>query len=419
MVVVARGPGERQAGGGVLLAPLSRPSGFLACFAQALGALAIDAAGLVAGLIFAAALELLPHELWSIVAYPCVLTARGMVGGVFCGRLSSALWLGTVRPGFLGNTEEFRTLYRAVMVLSGLASLLMVGSIGLYGLLWGLRAAQALDMAAAIITTMALAFLLATPISALAAFTSFRRGLDPDVITYPVGSTSSDIVVSACYVATLALMAQGPLGRALSYAICTAFLAACALTAIVERRNAGFRKTLREAVASSAAVAAISGGTGTLLGQMSLTVGLRPGVAMAYPAIIGTVGDVGSIVGCTATTKLWSGELEARLSSLKGHAREIAAAWAASALMFTAYALIASLVGGPAELPFLLTAFLLANLMAVGATVLLAFLAGMATFRRGLDPDNFVIPIESSAADAITTCSLLVATSLAMAFGVR
>jgi len=31
------------------------------------------------------------------------------------------------------------------------------------------------------------------------------------------------------------------------------------------------------------------------------------------------------------------------------------------------------------------------------------------TFQRGLDPDNFVIPIESSLADGITTISLLAA----------
>jgi cation transporter-like permease len=31
------------------------------------------------------------------------------------------------------------------------------------------------------------------------------------------------------------------------------------------------------------------------------------------------------------------------------------------------------------------------------------------TFKKGLDPDNFVIPIESSIADSVTTVALLAA----------
>ena len=396
-----------------------RPPGFLALFSQSLGALIVDGAGLIAGLIFACSLPYLPRRLWPIAAYPCVLTIRGMVGGVFCGRLSSSLWLGTVKPCFLGNTREFGTLYRAMMVLSALSALMMICSLSLYGLAWGITARDVADMAVAVITTMAFAFAVATPISALVAFLSFRRGLDPDVVTYPVGSTSSDIVVTGCYVATLILMELGWAGRAFSYVVCSSFLAACLLLALRERRSEGFRRTLRESLVSSAVVVLISGLTGTLLGQMSVSVGLGPEIAMAYPAIIGTVGDVGSIVGSTATTKLWSGELEASLGSLRRHAREVLAAWLASACMFSAYALLASLACGLRALPGLLAIFLLANLMAVGATVLLALGAGVLTFRRGLDPDNFVIPIESSAADAITTLSLLLATAAMMALGVR
>jgi len=140
---------------------------------------------------------------------------------------------------------------------------------------------------------------------------------------------------------------------------------------------------------------------------------------MAYPALIGTVGDVGSIVGSTATTKLWSGEMEADLRALRGHAREVAAAWSASACMFTAFAFLSASATSLGNLPSLLAVFLLTNALAVGSVVLLALGSSILTYKYGLDPDNFVIPIESSAADAITTLSLLLATKALTAFWVR
>jgi len=380
---------------------------------------AFDLGGLLAGLVFASFLGLFSRRMWSIVAYPCVLTTRGMVGGVFCGRLTSGLWLGTMKPCFLGNTDEFKELCSSVMVLSSLSALMMVASISLYGLSWGLRGPDMLDMAVAVITTMALSFLTATPISALVAFAPFKHGLDPDVITYPVSSASSDIVVTCCYTATLALMYQGLLGKALAYVLCSAFLASCFIQLARGLRGEGFRRALREPLASSAVVVLISGLTGTTLGRMSVTVGLGPGVAMAYPALIGTIGDVGSIVGSTATTKLWSGEMEADLRAFRGHAREIMAAWSASTFMFVAFSLLSASATSLERLPILLAIFLLTNALAVGSVVLLALGASILTYKYGLDPANFVIPIESSAADAITTLSLLLATKALMAFWVR
>lgn len=416
--MVARGPGQ---GNGSLMPPsrVKGEKGFSTLFSQSLGALSFNLVDLLAGFIFATFFELFSRRAWSIVAYPCVLTTRGMVGGVFCGRLTSGLWVGTIEPRLRGNTQAFRSLYLSIMVLSSLSALLMTCSVLLYGLPWGLSSQDVIDVVVSVVSTMALAFLLVTPITALLAFRSFERGLDPDVITYPVSSVVSDVLVTCCYTLVLALLELKLVGRVAMYAICLAFLAACAIVVLREARDEAFRKTLKEASASSAIVILISGLTGTLLNEINVAVGLGPEICTAYPALISTVGDAGSIVASTATTKLWSGEIEARLSSVGDHKHEVIAAWAASALMFSAFALVATLPSSPASLPSLMATFLLANTMAIATTFLLAFSASVATFKHGLDPDNFVIPVESSVADAITTFSLLLASSALLALGVR
>ena len=387
-------------------------------FGQSLMAQALDLCDLLAGLIFASFLDLFSRRMWSIVVYPCVLSTRGMVCGVFCGRITSGLWLGTVRPCFLGNTREFKLLYSSTMVLSMAAALMMMVSVGLYGLTWGITGQDVFEMSVAVLTTMTLAFFTATPVSALVAFASFRHGLDPDIITYPVSSVTSDVMVTCCYAIVLALMVSGPAGRAVTYAICLAFASSCFFIFVKNKGHEGFKKALKESLASSALVAAISGLTGTLLGRMSSVVGLRPEVAMAYPALIGGVGDVGSIVGSTATTKMWSGEMEADARAFFQHRKEIAAAWSSSLLMFMAYGFLSSLMA-PRALPVLLATFFLTNLMAVSLVIILSLSVGLLSYRYGLDPDNFVIPVESSAADTITTLSLFLASEAIMALWVR
>jgi len=48
------------------------------------------------------------------------------------------------------------------------------------------------------------------------------------------------------------------------------------------------------------------------------------------------------------------------------------------------------------------------NIVAASCIILIAYAVGILTYRKGWDPDNFVIPIESSLADTITTISLLI-----------
>ena len=159
-------------------------------------------------------------------------------------------------------------------------------------------------------------------------------------------------------------------------------------------------------------VAFIVNVTGSLLGRIKDVVGRRPEVYTVYPAMIDTVGGVGSIVGSTATTKLALGLIDSSFSSIKRHSCEIGGAWGASLIMFTLYSMLSffALGGSSSTHPLKFTAQLLtANILAVFFIVFIAYALAIFTYKHGWDPDNFVIPIESSLADSITTLSLLIA----------
>jgi mgtE-like transporter len=159
-------------------------------------------------------------------------------------------------------------------------------------------------------------------------------------------------------------------------------------------------------------VAVIVNVTGTVLKSISSVVQNRKEIYTVYPALIDMIGDVGSVVGSTATTKLALGLLRPSLSSIRHHTKTIFSAWAASIIMFLVLAFLSPAVNGIFSFSLfsnLLLVLLTANVLAVSGIVLLSYGVSILTFQRGLDPDNFVIPIESSFADSLMSIALLAA----------
>jgi mgtE-like transporter len=176
-------------------------------------------------------------------------------------------------------------------------------------------------------------------------------------------------------------------------------------------REPEFVKTIKESLITLAFVAFIVNVTGSTLGKVAEVIGERLEIYTVYPALIDTVGDVGAVVGSTATTKLALGTLKSSLSSIRKHVIEISGAWAASLIMFFAYAILALIIQGLFTLPNLLrfTDLLFkTNIAAVSLIIIISYAAAILTYQKGLDPDNFVIPIESSLADTMTTIFLFI-----------
>jgi len=180
-------------------------------------------------------------------------------------------------------------------------------------------------------------------------------------------------------------------------------------------REQDFRKNLKESLVTMLLVSVIVNITGTVLKNIRTAVENRrvgSEIITAYPALIDMVGDVGSVVGSTATTKLALGLLRPSLSSIRHHAKTVLSAWAASIVMFVILAVLSPVVNGTLSLSTftnLISVLLIANAIAVSAIVLLSYGISILTFQRGLDPDNFVIPIESSFADSLMSIALLAA----------
>jgi mgtE-like transporter len=379
-------------------------------------ALAFNTGGLLAGALLVSYLDVFSVTPWALLLFPGVLSVRGAIGGVFSGRLSTALHLGTVRASYTKNTRQFYLLLSAINTLTFWSSIILGLATTLFGAITiGLTFSDALTILAVNVATMGLSLVLLSPLTIGISILSFKRGMNPDVIIYPVVSTVADVIVTVCYIVVLTSLVSSQAGAVMIGLIDLVFLCATLYVLRKNYREPPFVKTVKEFLLTIILVAFIVNVTGSLLNKLSQIVRDNSKVYMVYPALIDTVGDVGSIVGSTATTKLALGSIERSFTSIKHHLDVIGSTWLASLLMLSIYAVTSSIVYGVATLSevirFMIQLFI-TNGFAVLSIVVISFAVAIYTQKRGWDPDNFVIPIESALADGITTISLLIALSL-------
>lgn len=375
--------------------------------------------GLFAGFMIAAYIGVFEFAPWTVALYPVLVSAKGITGGLLSGRLSTALHLGTVKPNLLKNTKTFYTLIEALVFLTLTTAITIALFSFIFGqLFWGITLDDFLGIFLVIISTMTMGLFLSI-ITINVAFISFRKGSDPDIVVYPILSTISDIFITACFLLSLTFYFSGFLGQVILFVIGLSVIFLGVYMFIKNIHHPIFIKTIRESLFTMFLVAFLVNIAGTTLVGINRIIENRSEILMVYPALIGMIGNVGSVVGSTATTKLALGLLSPSFSSMKYHVKNIFSAWGASLLMFTILAIISLLINGIFSLNslyrFTLILFL-TNLFAVLAIVILTYAISILTFKKGLDPDNFVIPVESSFADAVTSIALLLSL-LILSFG--
>ena len=372
-----------------------------------------DIGGLIAGFTIAVQLGVFQLSPWAIALYPAVVSVKGVITGLLTGRLSTALHLGTVYPKFFGNTKTFYKLIGAMVVLTLATSATISGIAIVFGtLFWGMAIADFPAILTVMVATLSLGLLI-TLITVKFTFISFKNSLDPDTIVYPAISTVADIIITFLYIGVLNLyFSGGPMGRwaLIIFGLINVFL----VLLIIPRnlREEEFQKLIKESLPTMLLVAFMVNITGTVLKGISNIAAGRREIYTVYPAIIDMMGDVGLVVGSAATTKLALGMLAPSFSSIRNHAKNIFSAWTASFILFAVLGILSLGINGVFSLQgisSLLLILFVSNIIAFVSIVLLSYAIAILTFKRGLDTDNFVIPVGSSLADAITTVALFVA----------
>jgi mgtE-like transporter len=406
----------------IKITPLSKTQKkFFEVFKQSLIALSVDLGGLLSGLILVFFSSFFSSVPWALVIYPGILSMRGAIGGLFSGHLSTNLHLGTIKSSLVRNTKDFYIFFYATVFLTIESGLIMGAVFSLISIyFWGFSLFVIGGMFCTLVATTFLSFLLASPITLKVSALAFNRGLDPDIIAYPIMSTVSDLIGTVIFMVILTLFFSGYIGTFLIWILFTIILFLGLSLFLLNLKEKEFIKTLKEFFLALAAVTLIAYVTGNFLGKISQTSKKIQEIYILYPAILGTVGDVGSIIGSLATTKLALGTIRTSFKSIKENIPEIIGGSLASAMWFILFSIIAHYTVHNTflqnQLLRLIILLNIVNFIAVPIISVLAYGIAFLTFKRGLNPDNFVIPFESSLSDNITTFCLFAAISFILSF---
>jgi len=378
--------------------------------------------GLIAGLIVAWELGVFNSvSPWVIAVYPTVLTAKAVMSGTFSGRLNTALHIGTLSPRFSGNTGFVGRMFQRILTLTLLTSVVMSAVSTILGsLFWGITLGNFPVILTVVVATMSLGLTLYFFTLSIT-FAAFRRGLDLDGVVYPIVATIADVFITICYAVAVNLYFRfGSGGK--SAVILVAIIPVAMILYSLSRGldEVSFSQTIKTSILTMMIVAVIASVTGTILQEINVGVPLWKGSSAfhaaslfaAYPAVIELVGDAALVIGSTATTRLVLGLLDPSFFAMKNHAPQILGAWAASAVAFiplSAASLLLTRTFGLLSFCFLASVLLVTNAFAIVEITLISYGFAILTFKKGLDPDHLVIPIESALAATIASTALLAA----------
>jgi mgtE-like transporter len=378
---------------------------------QAFIALAFDLGGLLSGRIVLIFYPFFKSAPWILALFPPMLTVRGNIGGILSGKLGTMLHIGEAEPKLRGNTREFYSFIRAILTLTFIDTV----GIGILAFFVNFSFGNAtVEQMLLFLTvpplTCLLAMTIAIPIASFTGIAVFKKGLDPDVILYPMMSTVDDVLVTACYVIVVTIALVPSALTVLS--VVTFVLGGVFLAMLVKHaRERIFKKTLVEGgpIVLLASLLGTFGGVG--LAGLRNEIEKSPSILLLYPALIDTLGDIGSILGAMETTKLALGYVASFWGALKETFADLVSVEIAAATWHILFGLVAFLIGmatGFSPDPwFLVMIALVSNLVSFLFISLFSIAVATQTFKRGLDPDNFVIPLVASVSDISATLALM------------
>lgn len=376
-----------------------------------LGALLISAVvSSITGIYLGSVREVLELIPGLMVILPSVIHMRGSIAGVFASRLSSAMHLGEFSIDF----DEGSVLGDNIRV-SFVVTVLTAFALGLFAYavsyIFGYPVVGLTELVLISVTSGVVAGLLVTGITLVVALASYRYGLDLDMIAAPTVTTSGDLITLPILILTATLIMLLPPPVRLVLGAVTVAIAVAALI-YSRRRPEGVGPIVRENLSLLIPLSIL----GTLAG-LTYSVSLDSLVAFAVfliliPPFMGGLGSIGGILGSRLSTGMHTGEVSPALLPERGVVHHFIISYLYTLILLPLLALIAHgaavLMGlNSPGLGMLVAISLVAGLVVMTLVNVVAYVTASLSFRYGLDPDNFGIPVITSLIDLIGAAALV------------
>jgi mgtE-like transporter len=371
------------------------------------------AASFVAGLTLSHITDTLAALPGLLVLIPAAVGMRGTIFGAVGARLGTATHAGLFeanlrRGGVLAQNVEVSiiTTFTSSVWIAVLAKLVASA--------FGDDTVSVWDLVTISVVGGALASLLILLVTVGLSVLSYRRGYDLDAVSTPMVTAIGDMAtLPMLFLATFVTRVDGV--NAVVAGVC---IVACAIAlARIWTTDRAVRRVVLEMVGVFALAPLLDILAGALLEARRPGLAAVPGLLIMIPPFVSQAGALGGILSSRLTSKLQLGVITARGRPETPALLDGSIVVAAGVVIFTvigAAALWLSVLTGLAHpAPFVMIGgTVLAGLLTVPLTLIVAYYVAIVTSRFGLDPDNIGVPVITSVMDLTGVACVLAVMSL-------
>ena len=380
---------------------------------ESLIALSICAVGdLCAGIILGNMEFFLKTYPGLMVIIPGAIGMRGNIFGSFGSRLSTHLHIGTLSPEFKRSDILSENITASLILTMVLSILLAVIAKGVC-ILFGFESISIFDFVLISFIAGLVSTIIMLPITMFISLKSFEGGWDPDNITTPFIAAVGDfftlpaIILSVIIVGYISII---PIVKMIVFTLAIVVTAAALISGYTAKSD------VRHIVRQSTPVLFICSLLGTFAGGIlndSLTTLLKNQTLLTLvPLFSGESGGLVSILGARLSSGLHSGLIDPVLRPKRHTMENFAAIVTLAVVMYPVIGFLAessTLAFGNIGIGFIesLSISFLSGIVLILIMLLVVFYISTISYRRGLDPDNIVIPLSTSLTDSISTLILI------------
>lgn len=380
---------------------------------QALAALLVSSAGdLLAGVTLGAISDTLALLPGLLVLVPAAIGMRGNIFGALGSRLGTSIHTGTFRLSRRRDTVVGQNVLAAIALTLFVSAALAVLAKVVASAFGGAETISLADFLVISVIGGALGSVFVLALTLVVAWMSVRRGWDMDNVAAPLVTAAGDMVtLPALFLATYLV---GIPGVTVVIAWATVAVAIGSLVWTLRLKLPIVNRILRESIP----VLLVAGTVDLIAG---LTIENRLESFLAYPALLVLVppfledtGALGSVLSSRLASKLHLGIIEPTATPQRAARDDFAITALLGIPVFVLVALssqVAATVTGQASpgVANMVGISLIGGFMATFFALFVAYYGSIATYRLGLDPDNYGVPLLTSSMDLVGALSLIVA----------
>ena len=351
-----------------------------------------------------------------MVIIPGAIGMRGNIFGSFGSRLSTHLHIGTLSPEFKRSDILAENIISSIILTMVLSVLLGIVA-KLICIAFGFPSISLYDFVLISFLAGLISSVVMLPITMFISLKSFENGWDPDNVTTPLIAACGDFFTLPAIVASIYIVQFAGLVPIVKMAL---FVIVVIITLIALIGGYTSDREIRYIVRQSTPVLFVCSILGTFAGGIlngSITTLLKnPTLLTLVPLFSGDCGGLVSVLSARLSSGLHSGLIEAELKPEKATLENFSIIVLLSFIMFPVIGFLAetstiALDNIGINYVNVISISLIAGLIVIGIMLLIVFYISTISYRKGLDPDNIVIPLSTSLTDSISTL-VLVAVSL-------